>query len=752
MNKQSSIIMIAGIFVTSQILITAYAGSPVPHNFQPNTSASSSQVNENFNNLSERSWDKAGNALHHQGDVGIGTSLPDGKLEVDSLLLDRGPGNCPLGYVEGNFDGENDLSDCKKTGLIVKQDGKVGIGTNNPTEPLTVNGVIETKNGIKFPDGTLQTSAAVSNKGDITSVNAGAGLVGGGVDGDVSLTIDTNIVQGAIVEGCAEGFSIRLINQNGTVVCEADDDSGGDITAVTAGAGLTGGATAGDATLSIDATKIQSRVSGTCPIGSSIGTINEDGTVVCEADDDSGGDITAVTAGAGLTGGATTGEATLSIDATTIQNRVAGKCPIGSSIGTINEDGTVVCEADDDSGGDITAVTAGVGLFGGATTGEATLSIDAAKVQSRVAGTCPTGSSISTIKEDGTVVCEEDDDSGGDITNIIAGTGLTGGATTGEATLNIDITKVQNRIAGICPEGESISTVNEDGTVTCAKNGKGDGHSLDSEDGSKIDAVYVNNTGNVGIGTNSPNAKLELQSGTAVGVSSVGTGSNFLANATASGVFGHLQGQRNGVLKYFLGLDASDNFSILNTSASPMLSITNDGKVGVGTINPGNKLSVTGTIESTTGGVKFPDGTVQTTASKGGDITSVTAGDGLTGGGTTGDVSLSVDPAKFQVKVSGTCPAGESISTINDDGTVVCEKNGKGDGHSLDSADGNSGIFLTVKCTGTKKVLGGGCTCGGGSGVQLVNSGPASNNGWGCTMTNCNAGKVNVYAICGNVQ
>jgi hypothetical protein len=109
----------------------------------------------------------------------------------------------------------------------------------------------------------------------------------------------------------------------------------------------------------------------------------------------------------------------------------------------------------------------------------------------------------------------------------------------------------------------------------------------------------VTGAGNVGIGTTSPATRLHVESGGSVGVQSVGSGSNFLANATAAtGAFGHLQGQRNGVLKYYVGLDASDNFSILSTGAAPMLSITNAGNTGVGTTTPASKLEVAGTVRA----------------------------------------------------------------------------------------------------------------------------------------------------------
>ena len=90
--------------------------------------------------------------------------------------------------------------------------------------------------------------------GDITSVVAGDGLSGGGSAGAVSLALDVNELTGATAVA-ADYIAIEDIGDNSTKKALISDIvSLGDITAIVtaAASGLSGGATSGDVTLTLN--------------------------------------------------------------------------------------------------------------------------------------------------------------------------------------------------------------------------------------------------------------------------------------------------------------------------------------------------------------------------------------------------------------------------------------------------------------------------------------------------------------------
>ncbi len=127
----------------------------------------------------------------------------------------------------------------------------------------------------------------------------------------------------------------------------------------------------------------------------------------------------------------------------------------------------------------------------------------------------------------------------------------------------------------------------------------------------------------------------------------------------------------------------------------------------------------------------------------GGDITGVAAGLGLTGGGVSGDVALAIDPTVAQRRVTDTCRAGEAVRTVNADGTVVCERINAGDITAVTAGPGLAGggtagaVTMAVDFGGpgtaptvarsdhTHAASGTGNTAVG-TGVLLVNTGPGN--------------------------
>jgi len=143
-----------------------------------------------------------------------------------------------------------------------------------------------------------------------------------------------------------------------------------------------------------------------------------------------------------------------------------------------------------------------------------------------------------------------------------------------------------------------------------------------------FDAMVISTAGNVGIGTSTPNRRLQL-----VGQSDLQLAS-FESSVDGNAGFGF----KNPVQNWGVGLrfDLAEAFVIRNiTSGQDSFVLTPSGALGLGVTSPTARLHLDGSLKISGGGngIVFPDSSTMTTAvvdtNSGGTVTSVAAGTGL---------------------------------------------------------------------------------------------------------------------------
>jgi len=606
------------------------------------------------------------------GNVGIGNTNPAGALDVSGTAYFRGPlvaeggaamapsgvATATQGYISNPFDQQVSVFNAtllRPTDYLFRwQAEPVGNDTTNTGATLHLlygvpGDVAET--GLSLSKAGIFTFAAgqtFPGLGTVTSIATGTGLTGG----PITKTGTISIPAGGITNNLLANSAIT----------------------VTAGSGLSGG-----------------------------GTVGLGGTITLSAAS-SGGTVTSIATGTGLTGGPITKTGTISIPAGGITNNLLTNSAItvtaGSGLsggGTVGLGGTVtLTNSAPSSGGTVTNIATGAGLSGGPITKTGTISIPAGGITNNLlansAITVKAGSGLSgggVVGLGGTVTLTNSaPSSGGTVTSIATGTGLTGGPISGSGTLSLNTTYTDGRYLQL--DGGTLSG----GLTGTTADFTGALKALGGTFAGTITAsgAVMPNKGKATASLAFDSNSLDFIASTFNSTSSTAVAQDFRWQAEPTG---NNSSNPSGTLNLLFGSNGT-------APAETGLSVASNGRI---------------TFAS---GQSFPGTSM---------ITQVSAGAGLTGGGSSGNVTLGL---------LNTCSAGQTL--LWSGSTWICGS--LSNGNVSGSTDGIAYLSSPTSVTSTAAPTDGQVLIGSTGGAPVLGTLTAGPN---ITITN-GAGSVKISA------
>jgi hypothetical protein len=337
-------------------------------------------------------------------------------------------------------------------------------------------------------------------------------------------------------------------------------------------------------------------------------------------------------------------------------------------------------------------------------------SVDYRSVQQRVSGLCPAGQAVRQVLENGTVVCETTYN--GDITEVVVGDGLLGGGATGLVTVTANTNYLQRRIDDTGCLGESsIKRVKVDGSLVC----EADSNTAYLAGNQLVrTGSYPTYTLNVKEGANSDlDADMLDGQSSAFYQNATNINAGLLNDARFSaysdlGVEGFL-GNANGDIAQNNGtVQVNLNAEQLNGHGS--LYYTNADNIVAGTLNVGRYSAWTDLMDENKLGQPY----------------GVAVNSSIMQPGLNAQYLNGLNSGDYQRRITGKCADGQAVREVFDTGAVWCAVLPVGD---ITSVSGGAGIVATEESGAVtvsadtaylqKRVL---ATCDAGSSIRAISA------------------------------